>query len=181
MDNNEIVYIYSLINTKERIAYIGQTKDIERRKKEHFDKPIKQIKSDIEKYGIKAFEFKVIDECFYRHRYIVEAWWTRKYGENYVLYNIKPGNNHSIKTKKRLSIVTSGKNNGMYGKKKDNKVLNGQNVWMYDKDSNLIKEFNSVKMALRFCGVKSHTQLLDACRNGTEYKGFYWKKTFKNI
>lgn len=176
---NRTVYIYVLFNVVEKIAYIGQTADPERRKKDHFEKPMKAFEDDMKKFGKKAFRFKVIDECAYRHRYIVEAWWTRKYAEKYALYNVKHGQYHVESTKHRLSEalqgLTSGENNPMYGHIDDN-ATNGKHVYMKDKDGNVIKEFVSVKMAMKYLNLKGHGKLYEACKTGEEYKGYYWSK-----
>jgi len=174
---NRTVYIYVLINTQDRIAYVGQTLNIKRRKKEHFESPMQSFADDMSKYGKDSFYFKVVDECAYRHRYIVEAWWTRKVALKYALYNVKEGQNHTVRTKKRLSEITSGETNPLYGKK-DDKAVNGQKVQMFDDNGDLIREFNTVKMALKHLSLKGHTQFYSACKNGAEFKGFYWKKTY---
>lgn len=178
--DERIVYIYVLINKADRIAYVGQTMDVERRKKEHFEKPFPEIKEDIGKFGIDSFEFKVIDKCFYNHRHIVEAYNTRKIAENYALYNVKIGMEHNVKTKKRLSIVTSGKNNGMYNQKNEN-AINGQKVLMKNKNGDIIREFVSVKEVINFLKLKGHSKLYEACRKNIKYKGYYWEKDFRRI
>jgi len=173
------VYIYVLLNKVDRIAYVGQTMNPERRKQEHFEKPVTQeIAEDFEWFGKEAFEFRVIDECAYRHRYIVEAYWTKRAGRKYALYNMKPGNEHVEATKKRLSEVTSGIHNPMYGKRCEDAV-NGRRVQMCDDQGRVIKEFCSVKMAMEYLGLKGHSQLYDACKNGTKYKGYFWRKTYR--
>ena len=37
-NDNRCVYIYVIINKEDRIAYVGQTMNVERRIKEHFEK-----------------------------------------------------------------------------------------------------------------------------------------------
>lgn len=173
----KIVYIYVLLNKADRVAYVGQTANPDRRKKEHFEKPATpKIAEDFEKFGKGSFEFKIVDECAYRHRYIVEAYWTKRVARKYALYNVKNGQEHAESTKKRLSEVTSGIHNPMYGKKGENAV-NGQCVQMLDKQNKVVKEFRTVGLAVNYLGLKGHTQLYNACKNGTEYKGYFWRKT----
>lgn len=158
------VYIYVLLNKADKIAYVGQTADPERRKKEHFEKPaMQEIADDFKKFGKDSFEFRVVDECAYRHRYIVEAYWTKRVARKYALYNVKNGQEHAEKTKKRLSEITSGIHNPMYGKRGENAV-NGQCVQMFDKQGNLIKEFCSVGQAVSYLGLKGHSQLYNVAK-----------------
>ena len=46
---------------------------------------------------------------------------------------------------------------------------------MYDKDWNLIKIFNTKKLAMEFLGIKGHSALDKAIKNKTLYKNYYWK------
>ena len=105
--------------------------------------------------------------------------------------------------RENMSKLTSGKNNGMYGKKhteaskkimsekaierdyngernpmyghKDETALNGKSLGAYDSEGNLIHTFNTRQMALKFLNMKGHVGLNKALREGTEYKGYYWK------
>lgn len=172
-DDNRIVYIYAIINKEDRIAYVGQTMNVDRRIKEHFEKSDSPIVEDLKWFGVEAFEVKILDKCFYKHRNIVERWWTEKVGKKYALYNIMMGANHVYSTKKRLSEVTRGKNNGMYGKSGKN-AINGNKVKAIDENGNVVKTFASIGMACKFCKTKGHSQLYDAIRNNKQYKGYYW-------
>jgi hypothetical protein len=46
---------------------------------------------------------------------------------------------------------------------------------MCDKDWNVIKVFNTKRLALEFLNTKNHSSLNDAIRRKREYKGYYWK------
>lgn len=172
-NDNRCVYIYAIINKEDRIAYVGQTTNVERRIKEHFERKGSPITEDLEWFGKEAFEVKVLDKCFYKHRNIVERWWTEKIGREYALYNIMKGANHVKSTRKRLSEVTRGKNNGMYGKS-GKYAINGNKVKAIDENGNVVKTFPSIGMACKFCNTKGHSQLYDAIRNNKQYKGYYW-------
>lgn len=50
------------------------------------------------------------------------------------------------------------------------------NIYMYDDNMNLIKEFNTVSLALDFLGLKGHSGLYKAIKNKTKYKNYYWFK-----
>lgn len=76
--------------------------------------------------------------------------------------------------RKKMSMAVSGEKNGMYGKKGD-KAINGKKIAMYDEKHNLIRIFNAKTAVLSFLGLKGHTQLDRAIKEGTLYKGYYWK------
>ena len=88
------------------------------------------------------------------------------------------GKTHSEISKKKMSDSsigkTSGIKNGMYGKSGEN-AINGKSLEMYDKDWNLIKIFNTKKLAMEFLGIKGHSALDKAIKNKTLYKNYYWK------
>lgn len=88
------------------------------------------------------------------------------------------GRKHSAESKQKMSVnskgKTSGAKNGMYGKRGNN-ALNGKHIEMYDENNNLIQSFNAKTAVLQFLGLKGHTQLDRAIKEGTLYKGYYWK------
>jgi hypothetical protein len=95
-------------------------------------------------------------------------------GENNGMY----GKHHSEESKKKMSESskgkTSGNKNGMYGKSGE-EAINGKSLEMYDKDWNLIKIFNTKKLAMEFLEIKGHSALNKAIKNKTLYKNHYWK------
>jgi hypothetical protein len=92
------------------------------------------------------------------------------------------GKKHTEKSKQKMSVnsmgKTAGEKNGMYGKK-GNKALNGKRIEMYDENHNLIQIFNAKTAVLDFLGLKGHTQLNKAIKEGTLFKGYYWKQIEK--
>ena len=88
------------------------------------------------------------------------------------------GKHHTEESKQKMSEhskgKTSGEKNGMYGKKGD-KALNGKKIEMYDENMNLIRTFNAKTAVLDFLNMKGHVSLDKAIKNGTLYKGYYWK------
>ena len=92
------------------------------------------------------------------------------------------GKKHTEESKQKMSInskgKTAGEKNGMYGKS-GNQALNGKRIEMYDENYNLIQTFNAKTAVLQFLGMKGHTQLDKAIKNGTLYKGYYWKQIEK--
>lgn len=179
---------------------------IEERFMEHFrpskweDNPNSLFYADAKKYGKENFKVEALDTCFERHRFIIEEyWWNKLHNEKYLMYDIKRGSSHSSNTKQRLSEFRnrnertgiykseqfkekisekiSGELNGMWDKK-DEDAINGRMVIAFkDKEhTKVFKEFVSVKTALSFLGIKGHLGLNKACRNNTEYHGYYWTK-----
>ena len=96
-------------------------------------------------------------------------------GENNGMY----GKKHSEESKQKMSKnsigKTLGEKNGMYGKS-GNLAPNGVHIEMYDENMNLIRVFNAKSAVLNFLGLKGHTQLNKAIKNGTLYKGYFWKQ-----
>ena len=92
------------------------------------------------------------------------------------------GKKHTEESKKKMSInskgKTAGEKNGMFGKSGD-QALNGKRIEMYDENYNLIRIFNAKTAALQFLNIKGHTQLDKAIKEGTLYKGYYWKQIKK--
>ena len=92
------------------------------------------------------------------------------------------GKKHTEESKQKMSVnskgKTAGEKNGMYGKS-GNQALNGKRIEMYDENYNLIQIFNAKTAVLQFLGMKGHTQLDKAIKNGTLYKGYYWKQIEK--
>ena len=88
------------------------------------------------------------------------------------------GKHHTLESKQKMSInskgKTSGEKNGMYGKS-GNKALNGKKNAMYDEDMNLIQIFNAKTAVLAFLNMKGHTGLDKAIKEGSLYKGYFWK------
>lgn len=199
----KLAKIYKLTHKENGSIYIGHTTtNMEKRIEKHL-KCMRDINDNRPLYvdmreagGIKGFDVEVIDECFERHKFILEEnWYNKLLNKGYPMYPIKAGAKHSINTKQRLmeirtnskfdykseqfkekmSEATSGSKNGMYGKKGKN-AINGRMVVAYNDNSEIVHQFNSVGQALEFLGIKGHTGLIKACRLGKKYRGYYWKK-----
>lgn len=100
-------------------------------------------------------------------------------GKNNGMY----GKKHTQESKEKMSInskgKTAGEKNGMYGKSGNN-AINGKKIEMYDEHLNLIQVFNAKTAVLQFLGLKGHTQLNKAIKEGILYKGYYWKQINKD-
>lgn len=198
--------IYKMTNRINGFVYVGQTMlSLDGRIESHLkrmrdEKDIRPLYLDMREHGIDNFDIEIIDECFERHKFIVEEhWYKQLLDQGLPMYDIKQGSKHSPNTKQRLaelrqnrdfdyssdafksklSVKTSGENNGMFGKKED-EALNGRLVIAYDEQGNAVHRFVSVKVALKFLNVKGHISLNNACRTGQKYKGYYWKKEWVN-
>lgn len=179
--NKKLATIYRITNKINNATYIGQTSlDIHKRFEYH--KKAAQGNSKylihlaMKEFGVENFIIEKIDETLYRHRYIVEQYYIEnELKKNTFCYNVNVKGNDF---KQIMSLVTRGSKNGMYNKKGNNAV-NGQKVYMMDDNGVIIKEFNTVALALDYIGTKGHTQLNKACRNNIKYKGYFWSKTFK--
>lgn len=203
---NKLTNIYKITNLVNNYVYVGSTnKELNIRFKEHCKpsnwnkNPNSLLYKDMKEFGTDNFQIELLDTCFERHRFIIEEyWWEKLYKENNFMYGLKKGNtltNNTIQRmttlrnernsniynnenfKNKVSLATLGEKNGMYGKKDEN-AINGRMVIAYiDKDHNeIFKQFPSVKEALRYLKIKSHSDLNKSCRNNTLYKGYYWSK-----
>lgn len=92
------------------------------------------------------------------------------------------GRKHSNSSKELMSINSKGKTlgdkNGMFNKKGEN-AINGVKVCMLNDNNEIIKIFNTKKLALEFLKLNSHSGLNKAIKNYTKYKGYYWKQLIK--
>lgn len=84
---------------------------------------------------------------------------------------------HSQEFRNKMSEVTKGEKNGNYGNKGD-KAKNGKAVFQWkDKEHTiLVNRFNTVRLALEYLDLKGHTKLMEAIKNNTLYKDYYWSK-----
>lgn len=87
---------------------------------------------------------------------------------------------HNLSIKQKNSHRYKGNKNPNYGKKEEF-ATNGKKVYAYDLEGNLIKEFNTKRMALNFLNSKSHSMLNKAIANGFVYKGYIWKMNFNKV
>jgi group I intron endonuclease len=165
-----MIGIYKIINPKNKV-YIGQSTDIEKRKKLYKNLNCKgQIKlfNSLKKYGWENHIFEIVEECnleqlnereyYYKKTFIKNNKWTNALF--LMLVDGKGGNKNST-TRKKMSISST----------KINTPIN-----VYDLKGNLINQFNSASEILQtmFPDSKENTGgILSSCRGGKQ-------KTFKN-
>ena len=80
-----MIGIYKITKKENGKSYIGQSNDIERRIKEHQYKRDIPIELAIQKYGVNAFEYEIIEECSLDKLDEREMYWINYY--NTFIYN----------------------------------------------------------------------------------------------
>ena len=81
-----MIGIYKILNTKNNKVYIGQTKDYDKRIREHLrylknnTHQNKYLQRTYNKYGADIFEFSLIEECSEKELTIREQYWIDFYG-----------------------------------------------------------------------------------------------------
>ena len=120
--------IYLFINKVNGSKYIGQSKNIEHRKKEHIHKKsTSRIHQAIQKYGLHNFDFIILEELPYdinllneREQYWIQIFNTYKSKKHYNLTQggdntiHKIGNTHTSSTREKISQKQTGNNNSNY-------------------------------------------------------------------
>ena len=178
-----MVGIYKILSP-EGCVYIGQSIDIERRRKEYsrvknYGQP--KLKRSFKKHGFENHIFNIIEECtieqlneketFYKQQIIKELGWSKALF--YQLIDGK-GGNKSDETKRKMSSYASNRtqehnlkiSNKMKGHKQTpehllnrSKAVKGKKfrskiVNQYDLNGNFIKEWNTAKEACLFYNPK---------------------------
>ena len=91
-----MIGIYKITKISNSKSYIGQSNDIERRFKEHKYKIDLPIEIAIQKYGVAAFKFEVIEECTLDELDEKEIYWIAYYNTYKGFgYNCNPGGGNS--------------------------------------------------------------------------------------
>ena len=111
MSNSGIYYIQNIV-TKQ--LYIGQSKNLKKRKRRHLSElrnnshPNKHLQQSFNKYGEQNFKFKVIEYCDSSMLDELELAYMNLYNVKEHGFNINDGGG--------ATPNNAGKNNGMYGK-----------------------------------------------------------------
>ena len=123
-----MVGIYMIKNLKNDNIYIGQSKNIEKRWKEHIKElngnyhPNKKMQHDWNKYGKDYFEFSIVIECDIKELQELEILYIKEFNSYEKGYNETIGGigmsgfKPSYETRKLQSENTKGENNPFYGK-----------------------------------------------------------------
>lgn len=169
--------IYKITNTINGKFYIGSSKDLIRRKKDHFRLLRKGINHStllqraVSKYGLENFIFEIIVECSEDLLFTIEQ---------KLVDELKPKYNIAIKN---VSVPTGlpYKDKSLYKKYAKDRLRNNKNfgwknriIIKLDKEGNELQEYSSLKSYAKEhnCAIGSVGKAL---KNGTKCKGFYLK------
>ena len=151
-------YIYKFTNKINGKIYIGQSIDINARKRSHINDAYCKGKDSncpfhqaIIKYGENEFNFEIIEECPKELLNEREKYWIQYYDSYHNGYNASPGGDNC-------------------GERSDGRAL-----LLYDLEGNFVKETHNIASTARELGVGYQTvyQLLQGTRKST--KGFQIK------
>lgn len=116
--------VYALYNTRSGKAYIGQTKDLTRREKDHFRElkkgthHNKHLQRAYAKYGEAAFQFVILERCPIEELDESEKKWISilETMNSDIGYNLESGGNVGKVVSEAVREAKRGVNNPMYGK-----------------------------------------------------------------
>jgi group I intron endonuclease len=125
-------YIYKIKCLENNKKYIGQTKNLIKRKNEHFRElkrnkhHSKYMQRTFNKYGIEKFEFKILEICDINNVDEKEVYWIKFYKSTEKKYgfNSESGGNKNKKLSEETKNKISFKNKKHYEKNK--KILNSE-------------------------------------------------------
>lgn len=117
--------IYLIFNKKSGKAYIGQTIDLQRRKKDHIralrkgEHHNRYLQRAFNKDGENAFSFIVLERCKKEDLDAQERHWIMHYQtmDSFIGYNLESGGNEGKEVSEKTRDTKRGCNNPMYGKK----------------------------------------------------------------
>lgn len=107
-----MVGIYKITNLLTQDCYVGKSKHVEKRWKEHFCKGYgaihsKSFQEDIDKYGASGFSFELIEECGVPELHERERFWIGKLNPSY--NTVRLGHPVSSETRKKISESLTGR------------------------------------------------------------------------
>ena len=163
-----MVGVYKITNLITGEFYIGRSKHVEERWKEHFCKGYgamhsRRFQEAIEKYGPEGFSFQVIEECSEEELNEKEKFWINALCP---VYNtIYDGHKVSAETRAKISKSLTGLKQSEETKEKRkasirerHKLIPQTNAWMRKKigvdDFGDIKIFESVKAAAGYLAIR---------------------------
>jgi group I intron endonuclease len=198
-----MIGIYKITNPKGKI-YIGQSINIEKRWKAHFNKHSKKtilIHNSIKKYGPENHKFEIIEECILEQLNEREVYWVSYHNAIHpygLVLKVGSSNNSLISdiTKLKMSKAHTGKKDSEETKLKKSKAAKGKtktDIWrnniskshptkkpveQYDLKNNKINEFISINEASRNTNIRVSD--ISACCNNKQKTAFGYKWKFKN-
>jgi len=180
--------VYRITNLVNGMVYVGQSRDIERRWKEHKKESGREhnyyLYNAIRKYGIENFSFSIILECsmdeldFYEKKFITDFDSLKPNG-----YNLEGGGN-SLKvmadeTKEKISLSKRLLGQTKRGEE-IRKIISDSNskpVNQYSLDGKYIQTFSSIRNACEDIGIDLNSSHINECIAGIvrQAYGYLWK------
>lgn len=176
-----IVGIYVVINKVNSKLYIGQSIDIERRWNQHkYGKGSLILRNAISKYGLKNFEFKILDEVNTKGKSVEEVrelliTLEQKWLDDKKPYLRENGYNIQSEAKPNIPIERPDNYGELISKIKIENNHCGKGVKQYTKSGELVKEWVSAAEIERVLGY--HAENISACCLGKQKtcKRFIWQ------
>lgn len=121
--------IYKITNKFNGKVYIGVSRDINRRRKDHYydlksrSHTNSRLQNDCDLLGLESFNFEVLEFCPVNELYEKEKHYIKKFNSYYEGYNMTTGGDGSYghvvseETRKHLSEINKGENNPNWGRK----------------------------------------------------------------
>lgn len=154
----KIIGIYKITCTVNYKNYVGQSIDIKRRFSQHRRNPPKQMREDIEKYGLEAFTFEILEECAANELDKKETFYMDKLQPE---YNIKTeGHGISDAARERLRELQTGRKRPTISRRV--KCVETGEV------------FESISAAARWCNLPSSNLSVLLAGKGRTFGGYHW-------
>lgn len=164
--------IYKIENIYSGNIYIGQSKDVRKRLREHLECCISQNKSENtglvsawEKYGKGCFDFELLEKCLENQLDKREVYWITYYDSHKNGYNMTSGG------QKNFSVPNWSEKD----KKYFSSIRNPEPVLQLDFDGNIVNEYWSVAQASKQNGYDSRG-IYSCCNRGLSKtsNGYIW-------
>lgn len=141
-----MIGIYKITNLINGHAYIGQSKDIERRWQDHqfYSNDNTAIHTAFKKYGIKNFSFEIIEECSLEELDKKEIYWIKFFNTYYDGYNETLGGQGGYLINREEVISDYNKTKSIY-KTASNLSIHRQTVSKILENSGIKKQDVSIK------------------------------------
>lgn len=150
--------IYAIINKKNKKIYIGLSKDIEKRFKEH-KRDLKgnyhrnrHLQNSYNKYGIENFIFKIMEECLESQLNEKEIFWINYFSRKYEMYNIAKGGSSgvipkkSVKKRNLASARTRSTTGVLYVSRNKSHRKSRPFLYVYEKDNISFSKTDFIKL-----------------------------------
>lgn len=172
--SEKICGIYKITNLINGKIYIGQSKDIYKRWKEHKTAARKKtgranypLYSAIKKYKIENFSFEIVEICTFEESNEKEKYWIASYNS---LCEKMGGYGYNLTIGGQISNTYVGND------------VQGKRVYQYDLFGNYIKEYRNQHKAAKAVGLKASASICQAIKKNGTAGGYQWRfEKYKNI